>query len=91
MSLFPVGLHLFPNKGGFDYDLTVNDGSSIVSDDGFKTPGDAFNDAYQQIMESLETGELTADADRFIEGGQINAWRHLEMNFTISLEKKGNN
>lgn len=72
MSIFPVGFHLFPNKGGFDYDLTVNDGSSIVSDDGFKTPGDAFNDAYQQILESLETGELTADAG---ESQKIPLWK----------------
>lgn len=86
MSQFPVGIHLFPNKGGFDYDLTINDGSSIVSEEAFKTPGDAFNDAYQLIMESLEKGELTADAERFVEDGQINAWRHLEMEFTITLK-----
>ena len=72
--------------GGFDYDLTINDGGSVVSDEAFKTPGDAFNDAYQQILESLEKGELTAEADRYVEDEQINAWRHLDMAFTITLK-----
>ncbi len=87
MSNFPVGFHFFPNRGGFDYDLTINDGSSIVSDDAFPTPGEAFNDAYQLIMECLEKGELTADADRHVTNNQIEAWRRLEMRFTISLSK----
>lgn len=52
---------------------TVNNGSSVVSVRDSRMPGDAFNDACEQMIESLEKGGLTADANQFVEGGQINA------------------
>ena len=89
MTVFPVSLHLFPNRDGFDFELTLNDESSVVSDEDFQTVGEAFDEAYKEIQKCLDKGLLTAGVERHVAKDRIEPWIHLDMELTISLSKQG--